>query len=158
MRAISILAIAFAMLGGCASTPERSGAFANADTNGDGYVSMNEWQLRGGKDVTFLAVDKERRGKLNEAQFYEAVRLGEQSSVDSESQRQAMDGDIARRVKEALAGNNDLNAWSIQVDSYQGTVQLSCTVRTTREKDRAQSIASGVSGVKQVFNNITVKY
>lgn len=145
------------LLAACASKPEAPGAFMSADTNHDGYISLNEWQLRGGRDVSFLAIDRERKGRLSEAQFYEAVRFEEQSRYDSESQRQAMDGDIARRVKDALSATNDLNAWSIQVDSFQGTVQLSGNVRTVKEKERAQGIASGISGVKQVFNNITVK-
>lgn len=157
MRSYAVSLIGVVVLAACASKPEAPGAFAAADTNRDGSISLNEWQLRGGRDVTFLAIDRDRKGRLSETQFYEAVRFEEQSRHDSESQRQAMDGDIARRVKDALAATNELNAWSIQVDSFQGTVQLSGNVRTVKEKERAQSIANGVSGVKQVFNNITVK-
>lgn len=158
MRLIPLFVVVPMFLVACATKPESAGTFAAADTNHDGYVSLNEWQLRGGKDVSFLAVDTERKGRLTEAKFYEALRLAEQSSFDSESQRQAMDGDVSRRVRDALAGTNELNAHAIQVDSYQGVVQLSGTVRTAREKDRAQSIASGVAGVKQVFSSIVVKY
>jgi osmotically-inducible protein OsmY len=43
------------------------------------------------------------------------------------------------------------------VVTFKGTVQLSGFVDTHAQKSRADTIAKGVEGVKDVENNITVK-
>ncbi len=68
------------------------------------------------------------------------------------------DVQISQAVRSAFAADRDLNGWAIRVETYQGNVQLSGTVRSEKEKLRAQDIAAGVSGVNQVFNTITIKY
>lgn len=147
------------LLSACAhQQAETAGAFAHADSNHDHKISLNEWQLIGGKDAAFLAVDRERVGSLTESQFYEAQRLNDSLQQTSEGQRQAVDNQLAQAVRNALASDSSLNAWSIRVEVYQGNVQLSGVVHSDREKSRAQDIASSVTGIKQVFNSIAIKY
>jgi len=147
------------LIGACASQKQNeNGPFAMADRNHDGYVSHDEWTASGGNDLAFLAIDRDRKGRLNESQFHEAKRLGERDKSSVESQRAAVDGDIKQRVKAALGANNGVNAWALQTDVFQGAVTLSGNVRTEKEKKLAEDIAGGVSGVSQVFNNITLKY
>ena len=58
-----LLCLAVSLLAACANhAPEATGAFGRADSNNDRKVSLNEWQLVGGKDAAFLAADPERRG------------------------------------------------------------------------------------------------
>lgn len=159
MMRLTLPLLALTLLTACAhQRPEATGAFGRADTNGDRKISLNEWQLNGGKDAAFLAIDTERKGSLNESQFYEAQRLNDTTVQGTESQRQAVDAQITQAVRNALAADRDLSGWAIRVETYQGNVQLSGTVRSDKEKLRAQDIAAGVSGVKQVFNSITIKY
>ncbi len=159
MNRLAFLLTAAALLSSCASQrPEATGTFGRADSNGDEKVSINEWQLYGGKDAAFLAIDTARRGYLDESQFYEALRLNEVTQQSSESQRQAVDAQITQAVRGALAADRDLSGWAIRVETYQGNVQLSGTVRSEKEKMKAQDIAAGINGVRQVFNSITIKY
>ena len=72
----TILCLA-ALVSACASTPpEHTPDFLKADTNHDGAVSLPEWLHFGGSEASYLAIDKERTGKLSETQFREALRMG----------------------------------------------------------------------------------
>jgi hypothetical protein len=64
---------------------------------------------------------------------------------------------ITEKVKAALAKDLDASALAISVDTTQGTVQLSGTVESEEEKEKAESIARGVDGVKAVENKLTVE-
>lgn len=141
----------------CASTPEAPGDFARADGNGDGYVSLNEWKQSGGRDLAFMAADKGRSGRLDQAGFYEAQRLDRSAGADAEAARQAGDAGIAAGVRSALAARRDLNGHAIRVETYNGNVQLSGSVRSEREKRAAEDVAAGVPGVRQVFNSIIIQ-
>lgn len=145
-------------LSSCMSRPESPGLFAQADLNRDGFVSQNEWQQYGGNDVSFMAADHDHAGKLSESEFYEAVRLNQQSQGNSQAQQKMNDGQTSQLVRAALSSSGDINGYAIKVDTYNGVVTLSGTVRTQKEKQRAEEIASGVQGVGQVFNSIAVKY
>lgn len=81
----------------------------------------------------------------------------EQSQHITATQQQENDSRTLRDVHNALNDSNEVNGGSIVVETNNGTVQLSGVVRTVREKQRAESIAQSVQGVRQVFNSITVK-
>lgn len=149
--------VAGLFLTACASTPEAPGDFARADSNHDGYVSLNEWKLAGGRELAFLAADRQHAGKIDEAGFYEAQRLNNVAGADAESARQAGDAQLTQGVKAALAARRDINGYAIRVETYQGNVQLSGAVRSDREKRAAEDTASSVPGVRQVFNSIVIQ-
>lgn len=150
-------AIAGLLLTACASRPEAPGDFARADSNRDGYVSLNEWKLSGGRELAFMAADKQKKGRLDENGFYEAQRLGASAAGDAEAARAAGDAQITQDVKAALNAQRDINGYAIRVETYQGTVQLSGAVRSDREKRTAEDIANSVRGVRQVFNSIVIQ-
>ncbi len=150
-------ALLLALMTACASSPDRSALFDRTDVNRDGYISLGEWQQAGHNDVSFLAADRDHRNRLNETEFYEAIRLDEQSRNVGEAQQRDNDRRITRAVVAALNYSNEVNGTSINVDTYRGTVQLSGAVRTVAEKQRAEAIARNVDGVQQVFNSITVR-
>jgi hyperosmotically inducible protein len=61
------------------------------------------------------------------------------------------------RVKHALSADPDYKYSDVVVSTFKGTVQLSGFVNQKPQKERAETIAKGVEGVKDVVNNITLK-
>lgn len=64
------------------------------------------------------------------------------------------DAGITAKVKTALAADELVKARRIDVDTVRGVVQLSGTVGSMAEKERALSIARNVSGVNEVRDNL----
>ena len=64
---------------------------------------------------------------------------------------------ITGKVKAALVADPDLKATEIQVDTYNGTVQLSGFVAAPDHIPKAVDLARRVDGVKSVKNDIAIK-
>jgi hypothetical protein len=153
-----VVASSFLLLTACASKPiERASDFTQADRNGDGKVSQAEWLNAGGSESAFLAIDKERKGKLDETQYREAIRMSDQSGANAQRQQQMADDDITSRVRNALNHRRDLNASVVRVETYQRQVTLSGIVRTAQEKAIAEDTARSISGVANVFNQLVIR-
>lgn len=75
----------------------------------------------------------------------------QQSSTD-----RADDSVIAATIKAGLLDNRNTSGTRINVDSYQGVVQLSGFARSEGEKTTATKVAESVTGVKQVVNSVVV--
>lgn len=67
------------------------------------------------------------------------------------------DSSITTRVKTAFIRDPDIHAMGIHVETIDSKVQLSGTAATQKEIDRAVEIATGVSGVEGVKNDIQLK-
>ncbi|MFG6416455.1 BON domain-containing protein [Roseateles sp. DC23W] len=67
------------------------------------------------------------------------------------------DATVATRVKARFAEDAQVSAMRIQVETLNGTVQLSGFATTQAEKDRAAQIARATPDVKEVRNNIIVR-
>lgn len=67
------------------------------------------------------------------------------------------DTTITTRVKARFVENKDVDASSIRVETLKGTVMLSGFAKNATERSTAESLARGVSGVKSVKNEITVR-
>ena len=67
------------------------------------------------------------------------------------------DATITTQVKARFADDPKVSAMAIQVETLKGTVQLSGFAKSSSERSSAESIAKGVSGVKSVVNDITVR-
>ena len=159
---IKVCLVIFAVcsfLSGCSSIPaQRTPEFEQADLNHDGKIVLSEWLRFGGAEASFLAVDAERKGFLDEAQFRQAIRLNDEATGGNGARQQhSLDGQIQSDTKRALEQSRDVNAWNIAVEVYQGNVTLSGPVHSPREKQAAEQIASSVSGVKAVFNQLVIK-
>jgi hypothetical protein len=160
MQKICLMALVLSfLLAGCSTLPaQRTPEFERADVNCDGKIELAEWLRFGGAEASFLAVDVERKGSLDETQFRQAVRLNDEATGGgSVRQQKVLDGQIMSDAKRALEQSRDVNAWNIIVEVYQGNVTLSGPVRTLREKQAAEQIASGVMGVNAVFNQLVIK-
>ena len=67
------------------------------------------------------------------------------------------DSAITTTVKSRMVENPNVDAAAISVETLNGTVMLSGFAKNTAEKTTAGTIASGVSGVKSVKNEIAVR-
>jgi osmotically-inducible protein OsmY len=67
------------------------------------------------------------------------------------------DKTISTKVKAQLAADSLTQAIQVEVETYGGVVQLSGFVESMEKKQRAEEIASGVSGVKRVVNNLVLR-
>lgn len=67
------------------------------------------------------------------------------------------DTTISAKVKAALAGDPDVKATDVQVETYRGTVQLSGFVDSPENIRRALDLARRVDGVQEVKNALIVK-
>lgn len=67
------------------------------------------------------------------------------------------DKTITAKVKAALIEDPDVKALQINVDTYNGVVQLNGFVDNAAQIPRASQIAKGVKGVKSVQNNLSVR-
>jgi hyperosmotically inducible protein len=67
------------------------------------------------------------------------------------------DSTITTKVKAQFVGDDTVKAFDVKVETFKGIVSLSGFVNTPEQKTRAEQIAAGVTGVRQVNNNITLK-
>jgi osmotically-inducible protein OsmY len=68
----------------------------------------------------------------------------------------AEDGSITARIKAKLIGDKYVDAFEINVDTYDGVVTLRGDVNNTIARDQAAKLAGEVNGVKSVDNQIRV--
>jgi len=67
------------------------------------------------------------------------------------------DSTITAKVKAAIFDDPALKVLQINVETFKGVVQLSGFVNSAETRSRAAVVASRVSGVKSVKNNLIVK-
>ena len=67
------------------------------------------------------------------------------------------DSTLTTRVKAKLVGDPAVSAGRINVETLNGTVQLSGFAKDSAERSRAEELAKTTSGVKSVRNDIRVQ-
>ncbi len=67
------------------------------------------------------------------------------------------DASVTAYVKAGLGGDKMVNLTRISVQTTNGIVHLAGVVTSDEEKARAEEIARGVRGVKDVVNNLQVR-
>ena len=67
------------------------------------------------------------------------------------------DSVVTGKVKAALIADSTTKAYQIEVETYQGTVQLSGFVDNAEQRRRAVEVARNVEGVKDVKNSIELR-
>ncbi len=68
----------------------------------------------------------------------------------------AEDGTITAKIKTKFIGDKYVDAFEINVDTYEGVVTLRGDVTNTIARDQAAKLAGEVAGVKSVDNQIRV--
>ena len=89
-----------------------------------------------------------------------STSTGEQGSTEkaaANAGRAVDDSVITGKVKTALIADSTTKAHQIEVETYQGTVQLSGFVDTSAARSRAAELAGDVEGVKNVKNSLQVR-
>lgn len=81
-----------------------------------------------------------------------AVTSGQQSAGEFVD-----DAMITSKVKAQFAKDSDVSAMRLNVDTMDGTVQLSGFAASEQEKQKAVRLAREVEGVKKVKDDIVVK-
>jgi hyperosmotically inducible protein len=82
---------------------------------------------------------------------------GEDRGMMERAGEAVSDGAITAQVKTRLLANTNLPGRDIEVETNDGTVTLSGTVRSDTEKDLAYHIAKDSRGVRNVRNNLRVR-
>ena len=82
---------------------------------------------------------------------------GGAESAGATAGRVVDDSVITGKVKAALVADPTTKAHQINVETFQGTVQLTGFVDTSEARSRAVEIAHNVDGVKDVKNSIVVR-
>ena len=67
------------------------------------------------------------------------------------------DAGITTLIKARFVENKQVDATAIKVETLNGTVMLSGFAKSGTERETAESIARGVSGVKSVRNEVAVR-
>jgi osmotically-inducible protein OsmY len=75
----------------------------------------------------------------------------------SNAGRAVDDSVITGKVKAALVADPTTKAHQIEVETFQGRVQLSGFVESTEARSRAVEIAKNVEGVKDVKNSLQLR-
>jgi hyperosmotically inducible protein len=82
---------------------------------------------------------------------------GPAESTGETAGRVVDDSVITAKVKSALVADPTTKAHQINVETFQGTVQLSGFVDSPEARSRATQVASDVEGVKDVKNALQVR-
>lgn len=127
--------------------------FAKIDDNRDGYLSLAEFTQRGLLAKSFHEADDNRDGRLDSDEFIKASAIEDRVKVA----RVVDDSVITGKVKMELLKDPVVKGMKVNVETYQGTVQLSGFVDNERQATKAAEVAVTVKGVKHVINNLIVK-
>lgn len=123
--------------------------FAVLDRNADGYLTRLEVLAEPEIAKRFASFDIDRDARLSPGEFA-AARVHNQRRAQN-------DAALMERVKAALTAESRLPSKAISVEAYEGRVELSGFVPFPDMASRAGRVVAGVSGVRTVHNNITVK-
>lgn len=100
---------------------------------------------------------KDRTADMNASARDKTAELKEDASRLMDKAKLAVsDATITTSVKAELARDPGLKARDIDVDTSAGTVSLRGTAPSSEARERATSLATGVSGVVTVKNELTV--
>jgi len=124
-------------------------SFDAFDKNGDGFLSKAE--VDGNKELAkrFQKFDANKDGRWSVDEYVKA-------NQDNDA-RILADTAFTTKVKAALLTEKGIPSTDISVQTYEGTVMLSGFVASAEVKDKAGTVAKGVSGAKAVLNNLSVK-
>jgi hyperosmotically inducible periplasmic protein len=124
-------------------------SFDALDRNRDRVLSKEE--VAGEKELAkrFVRFDADKDGRWNVDEFVRANKDNDNRIVQ--------DSAITTQVKALLLAEKGVPSTAISVETYEGRVMLSGFLETKDQGAKAVRVASGVSGVKQVQNNLVVK-
>jgi hyperosmotically inducible protein len=115
-----------------------------------GFVDSNEEKTQATQAAKSVSGVKDVRNDLKVQ--------GEGTQVADRSAGAVVDDSaLTAQVKTALIGDETTKGTQINVETRDGVVQLAGFVNTDAERERATEVARGVSGVKDVRNDLQIK-
>ena len=135
--------------GEAAPPPATRSDFVSLDRNRDGFISKVEALANAEAQKRFTVFDRDRDGRLSETEY--------SAAMEDNEKRILQDAIITARVRAALLAERGIPSLSISVETYEGGVQLSGFVKAADIVSRAGRVTAGVSGVRTVHNNISVR-
>jgi len=82
---------------------------------------------------------------------------GPAESAAANAGRVVDDSAITAKVKTALIRDATTKAYQIEVETFQGVVQLSGAVDSTEARQRATQVARNIEGVRDVKNSLQLR-
>jgi hyperosmotically inducible protein len=84
--------------------------------------------------------------------------IGARTAAAADATRRAVeDGTLTTKIKAKMALDDSVKALDLDVDTSNGVVTVSGTVRTEAERTRALALARETEGVKQVVDRLQLK-
>jgi len=111
-------------------------------------------------DATVKSTEKAKEGVqkgVGKAEQGVGVAADKTSDAIAKAGDKTNDASITTRVKAGFTGESLLKESAIDVDTNDHVVTLKGTVPSVGARDRAATVASGISGVTRVINQLVVK-
>ncbi|HEY9097794.1 MAG TPA: BON domain-containing protein [Thiobacillus sp.] len=122
------------------------------DSNGDSYISLEEFQAQGGLVKAFHEGDSNSDLRLSKGELAKASasnsRIMSGNFVD--------DAWITAKVKTMLLKDDITKGFSVNVETRKGTVLLSGWVDDEAQIVHAEQIARRIDGVKSIRNDLQI--
>lgn len=128
---------------------QKNQAFAALDKNGDGALSQPEAAAEKELAKRFAKFDANKDSKLSEDEYMKAMQ--------DNDKRVLADSAITTKVKAELLLAKGVPSTSISVETYEGRVQLTGFVDNKDQVAAAGKVATAVSGVRKVQNDLKLK-
>ena len=128
--------------------------FKAYDSNGDGKISLEEYQAQGGQVQAFHEGDTNQDNSLSQEEFAKALAINDRTKAG----KYADDAWITAKVKTMLLKDEGVKGLDVNVETHKGTVQLAGWVNNPMQIAQAEKIARSVEGVTGVRNDLKVKH
>jgi len=152
----SLLTLALAGILGAGAVGQAQAAavdFKTYDSNGDGKISLQEYEAQGGQAKAFKEGDSNHDNALDRDELVKA-----HSNADRIAAGKYVDNAwITTKVKTLLLKDEGVKGLDVNVETHKGIVQLAGWVNNPSQVAQAEKIARGVEGVKTVENDLQVK-
>ncbi|MHB1076144.1 MAG: BON domain-containing protein [Thiobacillus sp.] len=128
-------------------------SFKTYDSNGDGKISLAEFQEQGGQAQVFRDGDTNHDNSLSPDELVKADSSGDRIKAG----KYVDDAWITTKVKTMLLKNEGMKGLGVDVETHKGTVQLAGWVNNATQVAEAEKIARSVKGVTEVKNTLQIK-